>query len=285
MAMIAVDDAELFVEEVGAGPTVALVLHGGLGIDHRPYRTLDPLAELLPLRLVYLDHRGNGRSTGDVASATMQRWAADAAAVAQHVADGEPVIVIGHSYGGFIAQEMAITHPDAVRALVLLTTTPGQLGEGEEPAPAGPPMPEEFAALLASMPETDDDYARAMHALAPAYLHRFAADDLRALLDGTIFRAAAVRRGFEELATWSSVDRLATVSVPTLLVAGRHDAFTAWPQAERIAAKLPDAEVVVFEESGHFPWLDEPEVFFPAVTGWLAGTGLVDDSELRDHRR
>jgi len=279
MAMIAVDDAELFVEEVGGGPTVALVLHGGLGIDHQVYRTLDPLAEMLPLRLAYLDHRGNGRSSGDPSSATMQQWADDAAEVARRVAGGDPVIVIGHSFGGFIAQEMAITHPDAVRGLVLLTTTPGQLGEGEEPAPEGPPMPAEFAALLASMPETDDDYARSMHALAPAYLHRLPADDLRGLLDGTIFRAAAMRRGFEELATWSSVDRLGKVSVPTLLVAGRHDAFTAWSQAERIAAKLPDGDVVVFEESGHFPWLEEPEKFFPAVTEWLTRTGLVDDPE------
>ncbi|MCU0260814.1 MAG: alpha/beta hydrolase, partial [Ilumatobacteraceae bacterium] len=93
------------------------------------------------LRLVLYDHRGNGRSGGDAASATMQQWAADAAALATEVGDGQPVIVIGHSYGGFIAQALAIAHPNVVRALVLIATTPGQLGTGEQPAPEGAPMP------------------------------------------------------------------------------------------------------------------------------------------------
>lgn len=167
MPTIVVDGAELHVEEVGGGP-VALVLHGGLGLDHRMYRSLDPLGE--HLRLVYVDHRANGRSTGDAATATMERWAADAAAVARAIAGDEPVLVIGHSYGGFIAQELMISHPQAVRGVVLVATTPGQLGTGEEPAPDGPPMPEEFAAMFADMPETDEEYAAFMDGLAPAYL-------------------------------------------------------------------------------------------------------------------
>ncbi len=85
-----------------------------------------------------------------------------------------------------------------------------------------------------------------------------------------------MRRGFEELAAWSSVDRLADLGMPALVIAGRHDAFTAWPQAERIANRLPDAEVLVFEESGHFPWLDEPDAFFDGITAWLTRRQLVE---------
>jgi proline iminopeptidase len=273
MTTIEVPGASIHTAEAGAGPT-ALVLHGGLGIDQGLYRSLDPLGAWL--RLVYVDHRGNGRSTGDPATATMQEWAADAAAVARAVSD-EPVIVIGHSYGGFIAQEMAIAHGSSVRAAIFLATTPGQLGDGEEPAPDGPPVPDEFTAMLAAMPDTDDEYAALMHRLASVYLHRASPDVLRELMADTVFSAAAMRRGFDELARWSSVDRLSSVDVPVLVVAGRHDAFTAWPQAERIAARLPDADVVVFEESAHFPWLDEPERFFPAVIRWLTGRGLLDD--------
>lgn len=267
MPTIAVDGAEIHVEEVGGGP-VALVLHGGLGVDHHMYRGLDPLGE--QLRLVYVDHRANGRSTGDAATATMEQWAADAAAVAQAIAGDEPVIVIGHSYGGFIAQELMISHPDVVRGVVLVTTTPGQLGDGEEPAPEGPPMPEEFAAMFANMPETDEEYAAFMERLAPAYVHELDPAVLREAMRGTVVRADAMRRGFEVLAGWSSVDRLSDVAAPVLLVAGRHDAFCAWPQTYRIADRLPDAEVVVCERSGHVPWLEEPEVFFPAVIAWMS---------------
>jgi proline iminopeptidase len=255
----------LEVECTGTGP-VAVVLHGGLGIDHRPYRSLDPLADVL--RLVYLDHRGNGGSEG-AGDLTMEQWADDAAAIAGLESGGEPFVVIGHSFGGFIAQELAIRHPDAIRALVLVGTTPGQLGEGEEPAPPGPPPPPEFLELLQTMPSTDDQLAEGMMKLAAAYVHRASPDVLRSLMDGTVFRADVMRKGFEELAGWSAVDRLYDVKAPTLLLVGRHDSFTSWPQSERIAGRLRDAEVVVLEDSGHFPWLDEPEEFFMALRAWL----------------
>lgn len=267
MAIADVNGVRLFYEEVGAGPPT-LVMHGGLGIDHTPYRSLDPLAARL--RLVYYDHRGNGRSSRpDEAELTMQSWADDAAALARHIAGIDPVVVIGHSFGGFIAQEMAIRHGDAVRALVLVATTPGQLGIGETPAREGPPIPDEFAELLQEMPATDAELALAMVRLAPAYLHEAPADRLTSLMAETVFSATAMRRGFEELASWSAVDRLASVDVPTLVIAGRHDAITSWPQADRIAGRLPHAEVVVFERSGHFPWIEEPDAFFDTVTGWL----------------
>jgi proline iminopeptidase len=76
-------------------------------------------------------------------------------------------------------------------------------------------------------------------------------------------------RGFQVLSTWSSVDRLPQVRCPVLLVAGRHDVVTSFPQAHRIARHLPDADVIVLEHSAHYPWLDEPDAFFTAVKGWL----------------
>jgi proline iminopeptidase len=273
VTIVDVNGSQLFMQEFGSGP-IALVLHGGLGVAQQLYRSLDALATML--HLVYIDHRGNGRSSRpDPDTLTMTQWADDAAAVAALVGNGEPVIVIGHSFGGFIAQELAISHPAVVRALILVATTPGQLGRDELPAPAGPPIPDKFAALLATMPATDGELAAGMADLAPAYLHIAAPELLTALMADTIFSAVAMRRGFEELATWSSVDRLAAVGMPVLVIAGRHDAFTAWPQAERIANRLPDGEVIVFENSAHFPWLDEPAAFFDALMDWLNRRQLI----------
>ena len=79
-------------------------------------------------------------------------------------------------------------------------------------------------------------------------------------------------RGFEAFASWSSIDRLAGVDVPTLVFAGRHDVFTSWPQSYRIASCLPNAEVVVLEESGHFPWIQQPGEFFAAIRSWFAAS-------------
>ena len=263
----------IHVEVVGEGPSV-LVLHGGLGVDHTLYRSLDELCG--GLRLIYLDHRGNGRSARpDPETLTMAGWADDALHVGRAVAGADPFIVFGHSYGGFVAQELAIRHPTDVRALLLVCTTAGQLGTGEEPAQPGPPIPVEFEALLSSPPESDADVAAGMATLAPAYVHRVEPERLRDLMADTVFSASAMRRGFEVLSTWSSVDRLRSITAPTLVVAGRHDPFTSWPQADRIAAHMPNAEVIVFEESSHFPWIDEPEAFSATIRQWLAGHELL----------
>ena len=230
--------------------------------------SLDPLSA--SLQLIYLDHRGNGRSARpDTATLTMSGWADDALRVGRAVGGDRPLVVIGHSYGGFIAQELAIREPAAVRSLLLMCTTPGQLGAGEQPAPPGPPMPAAFEQLLSSPPQTDEELAAGMAAVAPAYVHQAEPDMLRQLMADTVFSASAMRRGFEVLADWSAVDRLSSVTAPALVIAGRHDPFTSWPQAHRIAARLRDARVEVFEHSSHFPWLDEPDLFFSTVTGWL----------------
>jgi proline iminopeptidase len=267
MATADVNGTTLHYTRIGSGRT-ALVLHGGLGLDQSLYRSLDPLAS--QLELIYYDHRGNGRSgRPSLDTLTMQQWADDGADLAAQLSDDDKVVIIGHSYGGFIAQELALRHPDRVAALVLLATAPGQLGTDEEPAPEGPPVPAEFEEMLTSMPETDVDYAAALGRLFSAYFHGPVPVGVERQLEATIFDAASMRRGFEELGSWSSVDRLHTLEMPALLVVGRHDAFTAVPQSDRIAQRLPNAEMVVLEHSGHFPWLEEPEEFFAVTSAWI----------------
>jgi proline iminopeptidase len=270
VALASVNGTELHHEVDGEGRP-CLVLHGGLGVDHSLYRkTLGPLSP--PLQLVFLDHRCNGRSgRPPIETLTMAQLADDAVALADHLGL-DRFVVFGHSYGGFIAQELAIRHPDRVEALLLIDTTPGQLGAGEseDDTEPGAPAPAELLEIMSTPPTSDAAYAEAMDRMLPYYLHRRDVDEVRALIGDTVWSAAAMTRGFEVLASWSAIDRLASITCPVLLTAGRHDLFTSFPQAHRIARHLEDAEVVLFEHSGHFPWLDEPDAFFPAVKAWLA---------------
>lgn len=88
-------------------------------------------------------------------------------------------------------------------------------------------------------------------------------------LKDTVYSASASNRGFEILGGWSAVDRLGSIDVPTLVLVGAHDVFTAPPQSRRIGSRIPGAEVVEFADSGHMPWLDEPGRFFEVVGDWL----------------
>lgn len=268
MSTATVNGTNLFYEQIGAGPA-ALVLHGGLGLDHTPYRGLDTLAD--QLRLVYYDHRGNGRSERVAPDTiTMPRLADDAAALATHL-DATPAIVIGHSYGGFVAQELALRHPEHVAALVLVDTTPGQLGESEAPGEdQGPPPPAEWLEAVSSAPRDDAEFAAVLRALLPYYLaDRASLPVVEAAVERTIFDAATANRSMEVLAGWSSADRLSAIRVPTLVVVGRHDRISSPAQARRIARRVPDAQLVELEHSGHFPWLEEPERFLGIVREWI----------------
>jgi proline iminopeptidase len=259
--------------EVGhAFPCV--VLHGGLGVDHTMYRpTFDRLANRL--RLVYFDHRCNGRSgRPPLDTLTMPQLADDAAVLARHLGI-RSTIVIGHSYGGFVAQELALRHPELVAGLVLVDTTPGQLGTTESPNDEqGPPPPPELVEALSTIPATNEDLAERFKGLLPFYLHTLDPTEAEPFVANTIFDAQAMVRSMEILGGWSSVDRLDRIAAPTLVIVGRHDVATSPPQSTRIAKRIPHAELVVFDGSGHLPFLDEPERFVEVLEAWLDRAGL-----------
>lgn len=67
------------------------------------------------------------------------------------------------------------------------------------------------------------------------------------------------------------------VNGPTLLIYGCHDIFTAPSQADRIAPHLPDVTTAVLDDTGHFPWVDQPERFFGTIDRWTqTRPGLLD---------
>ncbi|RHW24148.1 alpha/beta hydrolase [Nocardioides immobilis] len=260
----------LHVEVVGSGPPL-LVAHGGPGMSHDVYRSLDPLADRR--KLVLWDHRGHGRSAAlPDGPVDMEQFADDVVTVA----DGlglERFALFGHSFGGWVALEAALRHPDRVSALVLAGTTPGQLGAGESPDDdQGPPPPAAVAALFGDLPSTDAGLVEMYRALAPYFLRVADPALLRDAIDPALVSADSCRRVFEALGRWSAVDRLGKIGCPTLLLAGRYDVFCSVQQHERIARRLADPDVVVVDEAGHFQWLDRPEML-DLVDGWLSARG------------
>ena len=267
MSTAAINGTTLRYDEVGTGP-VCLVLHGGLGLDRSLYREFDRLGDRL--RVVRYDHRGNGRSgRPPLATITMPQLADDAVALADQLG-ADRVHVIGHSYGGFIGQELAIRHPDRVRSLVLVATGPGGLGAGEDPADLGEPVPADLAAALASAPATAAEAVAAMRPVLHHYVHRYPVAELGRRMLAVVPAPEAMARSMEVLAGWSAVDRLAGITAPTLVVAGSYDVLLPPAQARRIARRVPGAHLVELAGSAHFPWYDQSAEFFTALDAWYA---------------
>ena len=256
----------LHVEVVGDGPPL-LVAHGGPGANHTLYRTLDPLSE--HRRIVFWDHRGHGASAAlPDGPVDMADFADDAV----RVADGlgiESFALFGHSFGGWVAQETALRHPDRVGALVLAGTTPGQLGRTESPDDdQGPPPPAEIADLMSQLPRNDAEMREIYRALGPFFLRGADTTAYDALVDSTNLSADSMVRVFEALGRWSSVDRLPQITCPTLVIAGRYDDFCSVQQHERIARRLVDPDLAVVDDAGHMLWIERPEVL-DLIDEWL----------------
>ncbi len=121
--LVRTDQAQLYVREIGTGRPI-IVMHGGPDFDHcYLLPEMDRLADAF--RLIYYDQRGRGRSArgvrpGDV---SIRSEIEDLESVRRHF-QLESVAVLGHSWGGVLAMEYAIRHPDRVSHLVLMNTAP-----------------------------------------------------------------------------------------------------------------------------------------------------------------
>ena len=261
----------LFYVESGDG-LPCLVMHGGLGFDHtylHPW--LDPLGDTL--RLVYYDHRGNGRSgRPPVDTLTFPQFCDDADALREHLGY-ERVAVMGHSYGGFIALEYALRYPGRLSHLLLVDTAPAFNNAEEVFANAQRKGTDEMMEVLrAPSPAEDAELMRMMRVMAPLYFHRYEGELADRIMADTICSASAGMRGEALLAEYDVTPRLGEIRAPTLILVGRDDFICPPAQASIMHEGISGSELLVFEESGHFPWVEERDAFFAAVRDWLKRT-------------
>ncbi len=272
-----VSDTRLFYQTAGHGRPI-LLMHGGLGLDHTCFLPwLEPLADNRT-QLVFYDHRGNGRSArpADWNAVTHATWADDADALRAHLGH-ERVVVFGHSYGGFLALEYALRHPDRVDGLILCGTAPSFAHFPDALARIGRrATPEQLRVFDTMLTLLDDDSLRAAWTtILPLYFRREEPEIGAALLKDTTFSAAAFNHVASNfMPTFNLEARLPEIQVPVLILVGRHD----WVMPPDLAAQklcdgLPDAEMVVFEESGHLPFIEEAEAFIDVVRRWMSSYG------------
>jgi proline-specific peptidase len=281
--LIDVGDTRLHVTERGGGELALFLLHGGPGLDHTMFGAyLDALGDRC--RLLLVDERGTGRSE----PAPPETWG-----LSHHAADIEAMVgalglgryaVLGHSYGAFIALQHAVEFPGRPAATIvssgiadarflahvadeLAAFEPVELREQVQASWANEAharTPEDVAALLSDQ--------LPFHFADPRDAR---IDDMRAAMAGAVYgpdvlRAAAT----EDYGAIAVEDRLADVAHPVLVLAGRHDRTCSVPAAEAMAAGLPDAELVVFEHSGHMAFVEENDAYLAAVRDFLERRAL-----------
>jgi 3-oxoadipate enol-lactonase len=256
-------NTQLYWESAGSGEPLLLVM--GLGMAATGWwRTIPVLAA--ELRVISFDNRGVGRSDQPRGPYTIAQMADDALAVLD-AADVAEASVYGISMGGMIAQELALRHPERVRALVLGASTAGgsrhTLPDREvlDFLRRRPSLPAEEA-VWASVPYT---YSRATR---ERHFDRIGADVEQRLRfppapDGYRAQAGAAR--------WHDTNgRLPSIAAPTLVLHGDEDRIVPLANGRRLADLIPHARLEVLEDAGHLYPTDAPDAAH-AVLRFLLG--------------
>ena len=246
-----------------------IVLHGGPGFDHasmRPY--FDRFSDTH--QVIYLDHRGNGRSDGERGSWTLAQWGDDIDGFCRALGIEKPV-VLGQSFGGMVAMSYAARHPDGPSKLIL-SSTAGRM---------------ELEATYAAMERLGGAEARRIaEAFWTAPGESRVADYIRVCMplynpgpprDGSnrnraILRTQVLFHFVEgEQRSMDLLSGLGAVRCPTLVLAGGLDPITPLSCAQAILAALPDGvgELAVFEAAGHGVHRDEPGPAEAVLRGFL----------------
>ncbi|WP_312117592.1 alpha/beta fold hydrolase [Brevibacillus reuszeri] len=249
---------------------VCFVVHGGPGGEHTGFKPfLSPLSE--QMQLIYIDQRGCGRSErGPQSTYTLENNVEDLEALRLYLGL-EKVVVLGHSYGGMVAQSYAIRYPESVSALLLIATHPSymfgqqamqqveEMGTNEQKA---------FAKLLFEGALGKEQMLEYSIVMEPLYFYSTRGivrteeekQAMRNKKSNLNFEAA--NEGAKFLKTFDVVDSLHRIPCPTLVAGGRHDWITPLEASILMAEKIPNSELVVFEESCHYLFIDEPQKIY-----------------------
>lgn len=253
---------------------VLFLLHGGPGSDHSGFKS-DPAANLRDIaQLVYVDHRGSGRSQPtDPATYTLDQNIDDVEALREYLGL-DRISVLGSSYGGMVAQGYAIRYPQHLANLILVATAPSHrfLDDAKRIVrERGTSEQIRVCEALWDGTFTSEDQLREYYELiGPMYA---------TTCDPSKFEASWGRgiRNFEQLnlgfggflRTFDYTDQLHAIECPTLVLGGAHDWICAPNHSQEIADRIPRAQLKIFCNSAHAIAKDEPEAFEAAVREFL----------------
>ena len=259
--------------EAGKGGRPIMLVHGFTADREEVAGVLDPLAER-GWHAVAPDLRGHGRSERptDPEAYSFELLADDVVALADHLG-WERFALLGHSMGGAVAQLVALDHPGRLSGLVLASTFHGpvkgitmelvDLGRWVVREAGMSGLADAMEARRAENPQSVAAVERLQEA-RPGY-----AEDSRARLEATspdMWMALAPRFVVQE----DRLDRLATLSVPTAVIAGELD-DTFLDDCRRLADTIPGSHLTVIPGAGHVPQVEQPVAWWDALCGFLDG--------------
>ena len=218
-------------------------------------------------RVIAPDLPGFGESDARPGPTTMTAYAADVRALLQHLATG-PVVLVGHSMGGYVALAFARQFPELLRGLVLVSTKAGP--DTAEAAAGRRAMAEKVQAkgvqvaldamaskMLAAGKQDSSMVAQVLGFMAPSRP------------PGVIGALLGMAERPDATAS------LAQIAVPTLVITGADDTLIPPEESEKLAGVIRGAQLNLIPHAGHLVAVEQPEEFNHVLQGWLHGADFV----------
>ena len=269
-----IDRFELYYRQLVTDTRIppVVIVHGGPGSSSVSLKNgFDFLAE--DHLVVYYDQRGSGNSQikPDPAHYTIDLLVEELEAIRRDVIGADRIILVGHSAGGALVQRYALAYSDRVESMVLISSIPANGGRK-----ASGLLAEAYDAALdvlsGAVPPGNAEEA-------DAEFQEDGDEDFVARLYDPSNRHLVMDRGYTSWATYREVTRstlggdfdaaLQQLAVKTLLVNGVADSDWMEPVMAELHGLLPNSTLVRFEESGHWPFLEEPERFQQVMRSFL----------------
>jgi proline iminopeptidase len=278
---------KLVYETQGEGSETIIVVHGGVGMPHDYYHPM--LTNLSRYaKIVFFDRRADMLSTGNGhATASIDEQAEDIDALRKELGLNK-VTVLGHSFGSTIAMNYALKHPENVKRLILVSAS----AVVEDPR-------ESEKRLVATLSPSDLAVYRSGEGgeggldpcqrvrkrygvLYPRYFYKMVPYEFDRGVYTVYFDSLAKKLALSTRSRGLDLrSRLGELETPVLIFAGKHDLVTPVNQAKLLADGLPNARLVVMNQSAHFPIFEENYLFTTWVRMFMIRTNrAVDDRML-----
>lgn len=251
-----------------------IVLHGGPGFDHAGLRPdFDVFSDIA--QVVYLDHRGNGRSVpSDQATWTLAQWGDDIVAFCAALGIARP-IVLGQSFGGMVAQAYATRHPDHAAGLIL-SSTAARMDFDYSLQWFRDKGGDEAHAVASRFWNVGDDEAFATYLKVCMPLYNTTqptggqAARARAIMRPEVFRHFSLPG--QEIRRMDFRPHLKRIGCPVLVMSGDADPITPLHLSHEIvnALRPGSGRLACFERCGHGPFRDNPQGVFSEIRQFIA---------------
>jgi proline iminopeptidase len=272
---LTVNGARLYYETMGPeGAPVLVLLHGAPGLSdcRDQVRDYSPLAD--EFRLLFFDIRGCGRSE-EQPPYTHDQWVADVDELTRQVGI-DTFALLGHSYGGIIAQEYVLAHPERLTKLILLATSPSTVENDEtinRALAANLPGLDEpnLRQLFEGRTESNEELREMRELLMPLYFEGpFDPELPKQIADRAFFHYETHNYAFAvNNPAYDVREGLRDVKVPTLVLSGGNDWITPLAKSQEITSLIPASRLEVFENSGHMPNVEEHDKLMSVLRSFL----------------